>query len=131
MKAQIFTLLGIMLDSITSENPKFLFSWSEGFLCVETNDIDIIARMILPLFGDENVEERYQLIENSTWFATVIKLSHHSIAEVTLVNNTGEAVSCTVDSELLLSLSDIGMDDSYLMICQELYEKCEFSVDKS
>lgn len=134
MKAEIFTLLGIMFDAITSENPKFLFSWDNGFLCIETSDIDIITRMILPLFSDGDIEERYQFIEDSNWFFGVIKFSdksHHSISEVVLKNDVGNFITCQISSKILSYLADIGMDDSYLTICQEFYEKCEFSVDKS
>lgn len=119
----IFKLLGMVLDE-TSYETKFEIKRTKNFCVVECADSEIIGELFLPLFGDEDAEELYCLLEKSEWFCASIMISQNQIRAVTIENNFGEQVLSEVDERLLTILSEVGMDDSYFTICQEISKKC-------
>lgn len=122
MSAEVFALLGMIIDTTVSDDPVFFTSWENGVLFVECYDTDIIARMILPLC----YKKVYQFLENCNWFVAIIKISQqpqYQIAEIVFENDLGESCVCQIGDNLLDKLQDRGMDDTYFKFCQEITEK--------
>jgi len=119
MSAEVFALLGMIIDTTVSDEPVFFPSWENGVLFVECYDTDIITRMILPLC----YKKVYQFLENCNWFVAIIKISQQQIAEIVFENDTGESCVCQIGDNLLDKLADRGMDDTYFKFCQEITEK--------
>lgn len=119
----IFRLLGMVLDEI-SYKTKFEIERDRNACIVECSDQDVIGSLFLPLFGDNKLEEIYDLLEKSEWFLARLCILEDRITEITLENNLGETVISVVETQLLEFVADIGMDDSYLKICREIIKKC-------
>ncbi len=119
----IFKLLGMVLDE-TSYETKFEIKRDGIFCIVKCDDPDLIGELFLPLFGDEDAEELYHLLEKSEWFCANIMITQNQIMAVAIENNFGEQVLSEINERLLKILSEVGMDDSYFTICQEISKKC-------
>ena len=119
MSAEVFALLGMIIDTPVSDDPVFFPSWENGVLFVECYDTDIITRMILPLC----YKKVYQFLENCNWFVAIIKITQQQIAEIVFENDLGESCVCQIGDNLLDKLQDRGMDDTYFKFCQEITEK--------
>lgn len=120
MRAEVFTLLGMIIDATVSADPVFYISRENDALLVECDDTDIITRMILPLCNDEV----YQFLERCKWFVAIVKISYNHIAEIIMENDLGESFPCKIGEDLLNILADQGVDDTYFKICQEITKKC-------
>ncbi len=120
MRAEVFTLLGMIIDTTVSDNPVFYISRENDALLVECDDTDIITGMILPLCNDKV----YQFLERCNWFVAILKITKNHIAEIIFENDLGESSVCDIGEDLLNILADWGVDDTYLKICQEITKKC-------
>ena len=120
MRAEVFTLLGMIIDTTVSDDPVFYISRENDALLVECDDTDIITGMILPLFNDKV----YQFLERCNWFVAILKITKNHIAEIIFENDLGESSVCDIGEDLLNILADRGVDDTYLKICQEITKKC-------
>ena len=122
MCAEVFTLLGMIIDATISDTPVFFATREGDTYTIECDDMEIITRMILPLCYDKV----YQHLENCSWYVAIIKISpqpQYHITEITIENDLGESIECCIGEELLNILAERGIDDIYLKICQE-FTKC-------
>lgn len=129
--SSVFQLLGMIFDDI-SEEARFLFDWQDGSLFIGCNNCDIVGDFILPLCEGQDFGQ-YQLIEKSSWFVAVIKISkcpEYQISEITFIDDADNSVTCNVGTAILEELDNKGIDDTYLKICREIAKKCGFLVDK-
>ena len=116
----IFKLLGMVLDELTVQT-KFEIS-REGFLCIAgCNDPDTIVELFVPLFDDEVA---ISLLEKSKWFSATISIDRKQIVGVAIETDLGKTIAVKPHERLIKTLSEVGMDDTYLALCQQISRKC-------
>lgn len=116
----IFKLLGMVLDELTVQT-KFEIR-REGIFCIAgCNDPDTIIELFLPLFDDE-VE--ISLLEKSKWFSATISIDREQIVGVAIETDLGKTIAAKPHERLIKTLSEVGMDDTYLALCRHISRKC-------
>lgn len=126
----IFQFLGMILDDLL-DGDKFRANWENDTAIIETNDVDIIDTRILPLFGDNKVDERAKLLEHCQWYYATVTISHGQIVEVGIGDDLDNFVTWCVSAPIMEYLASINLEDIYSELCDEITKKCEFIVDNA
>lgn len=116
----IFKLLGMVLDELTVQI-KFEIRREGAFCIIGCNDPDTIIELFLPLFDDEIT---IPLLEKSKRFNATISIDREQIVGVAIETDLGKTIAAKPHERLIKTLSEVGMDDTYLALCQQISRKC-------
>lgn len=125
----ILLFLSEILNDLFFGQCIFRVDCEEDVVVLETSNTRIIDTRILPLFEDEKVKERSEMLKHCNWYYGTVTISEGKIVEVGIGDDLDNYITCDVSEKLLRYTTDLMCDNYYTISCDEITKKCELIVD--